>query len=270
MGYYVNVEPNVNIYVEDLNPRGDKTIVFLHGWPGSHDLFEYQFTQLAPRGYRCVGIDQRGFGKSDRPLTGYGFDRASDDVRAVVDALGLNNITLLGHSNGGAIACRYMSRHRGYGVDKLVLCAAAVPSLIRRPDFPYGQTKEAVQSMIQAGLNDRPKMLQDFGNNFFFQNIGSGILDWFFQIGLQAAGWSTAAVQQNWIDDNNFADLGQIFVPTLIMHGIHDAVVYYVLGEIQKRMIRNATLIPFENSGHAMFYEERDKFNDALMKFIEE
>ncbi len=32
MGYYINVEPNVNIYVEDLNPTGKKTILFLHGW----------------------------------------------------------------------------------------------------------------------------------------------------------------------------------------------------------------------------------------------
>ncbi len=64
MGYYINVEPAVKVYVEDLNPEGNKTIVFLHGWPGSHDLFEYQFDFLPKRGFRCVGIDQRGFGKS--------------------------------------------------------------------------------------------------------------------------------------------------------------------------------------------------------------
>ncbi|EKN41056.1 non-heme haloperoxidase family protein, partial [Clostridium botulinum CFSAN001627] len=46
MGYYIKVEPNVKIYVEDLNPEGNKTILFLHGWPGSHKLFEYQFDQL--------------------------------------------------------------------------------------------------------------------------------------------------------------------------------------------------------------------------------
>ncbi len=42
MGYYIAVEPNVNLYVEDLNPTGDKTILFVHGWPGNHNLFEYQ------------------------------------------------------------------------------------------------------------------------------------------------------------------------------------------------------------------------------------
>lgn len=42
MGYYVKVEPDVKIYVEDLNEGADKTILFIHGWPGSNKLFEYQ------------------------------------------------------------------------------------------------------------------------------------------------------------------------------------------------------------------------------------
>ena len=71
MGYYVKVESNVKIYVEDLNPEGNKTILFLHGWPGSHKLFEYQFDQLPKMGYRCIGIDIRGFGDSDKPYTIY-------------------------------------------------------------------------------------------------------------------------------------------------------------------------------------------------------
>ena len=75
MGYYIKVEPNVKVYVEDLNPCGNKTIVFLHGWPGNHNLFEYQFNYLPKLGYRCIGIDQRGFGKSDKPYGGYDYDR---------------------------------------------------------------------------------------------------------------------------------------------------------------------------------------------------
>ncbi|MBE6829355.1 MAG: alpha/beta hydrolase, partial [Ruminococcaceae bacterium] len=67
MGYYVSVEQNVNIYVEDLNPTGNKTILFVHGWPGNHNLFEYQLNQLPKLGYRCVAIDCRGFGMSDKP-----------------------------------------------------------------------------------------------------------------------------------------------------------------------------------------------------------
>ena len=68
---------------------------------------------LVDKGYRCIGIDQRGFGSSDRPVCGYDYDTLSDDVKAVVDTLCLDNFVLLGHSTGGAIAIRYMARHNG-------------------------------------------------------------------------------------------------------------------------------------------------------------
>lgn len=270
MGYYIKVEPNVKIYVEDLNPEGSKTILFLHGWPGSHKLFEYQFDELPKRGYRCIGIDTRGFGESDKPWNGYDFDRLSDDVKCIVDALKLHDITLAGHSNGGAIAVRYMARHKGYGVSKLALFAAAAPSLIKRHNFPYGLDKETVVELIQGTYNDRPKMLQSFGNIFFYQYTTQAFLEWFFQLGLQAAGWATAAIANTWINEVLFSDLVKINVPTLIIHGIHDKIVPFQLGEVQKRTIKNSKLIPFEYSGHGSFYDQRDKFNEELVKFIEE
>ncbi|HAQ39948.1 MAG TPA: alpha/beta hydrolase [Clostridiales bacterium] len=269
MGYYIRVELGVNIYVEDINPNGDKTIVFLHGWPGSHELFEYQFDVLPERGYRCIGIDQRGFGKSDKPWTGYDYNRLSDDVRVVVEVLKLQNFTLAGHSTGGAIAIRYMARHNGYGVSKLALFAAAAPSLIKRPNFPYGLERETVLNIINGTYNDRPKMLRDFGETFFFQYISEPFSDWFLQLGLQAAGWSTAAIANTWLNEQLFYDLGAISVPTLIIHGIHDKVVPFELGEVQNQAIKNSELLPFQYSGHGAFYDERDKFNEKLMNFIE-
>ena len=241
MGYYVKVEPNVKVYVEDLNPDGKKTIVFLHGWPGNHNLFEYQFNQLPKLGYRCIGIDQRGFGKSDKPYGDYDYDRLSDDVRCVVNGLKLHDFILAGHSTGGAIAIRYMSRHKGYGVSKLALFASAAPSLIKRPNFPYGLEKEDVIKIIEGTYTDRPKMLSDFGDTFFFQHISKP-----------------------------FSDLAEINVPTLIIHGIHDKVVPFQLGKVQNQSIRNSKLLPFEFSGHASFYDQRDRFNEELVKFIEE
>lgn len=270
MGYYVKVEQNVKVYVEDLNPKSKKTIVFLHGWPADHNLFEYQFNHLPKLGYRCIGIDQRGFGKSDKPYEGYDYDRLSDDVRCVVTGLKLDDFILAGHSTGGAIAIRYMSRHKGYGVSKLALFAAAAPSLIKRPNFPYGVEEEGIIKTIETTYNDRPKMLRDFGDDFFFQHLTEPFSNWFLQLGLQAAGWSTAAVAQAWINEVLFRDLEEINVPTLIIHGIHDKIVPFQLGKIQNQRIKNSKLIPFEFSGHGSFYDQRDRFNEELVKFVEE
>ncbi|HEY3424902.1 MAG TPA: alpha/beta fold hydrolase, partial [Negativicutes bacterium] len=67
---YIEVEKDVNIYVEDVNPDADKTVLFIHGWPVDRRMYEYQFTQLPQYGFRCIGMDLRGFGKSDRPWEG--------------------------------------------------------------------------------------------------------------------------------------------------------------------------------------------------------
>ncbi len=269
MGYYIRAESNVSIYVEDVNPGSDKTILFLHGWPANHKMFEYQFNHLPQQGYRCIGMDQRGFGNSDKPWSGYNYNRLSDDVRAVVDAFQLKDITLAGHSTGGAIAIRYMARHSGYGVSKLALFAAAAPSLIQRPYFPHGLKKEDVTNIIQGTYKDRPDMLRGFGNMFFFQHVTEPFSDWFFQLGIQAASWSTSAVAATWLNEESlFYDLGKINVPTLILHGIHDQVCHFPLAEAQIHGIKNSKLVPFENSGHALFWEERDKFNQELAQFI--
>jgi non-heme chloroperoxidase len=267
---FVRVEPNVKVHVEDINPEGRKTIVFLHGWPGSHKLFEYQFDELPKRGYRCIGIDQRGFGESDKPFDGYDYNRLSDDVRHVVEALKLKDFTLAGHSTGGAIAIRYMSRHKGCGVSKLALFAAAAPSLVKLGNFPYGLERSAVDKIIEGTKIDRPNMLNDFGNIFFYQHITRPFSDWFLQLGFQAAGWATKAIAETWLKEQLFSDLPLIKVPTLIIHGIHDKVVPFQLGEVQKQAIKTSKLIPFQFSGHGVFYDEREKFNNELMKFIEE
>ncbi len=271
MSYYVRVESDVKVYVEDLNPEGSKTILFLHGWPGSYKLFEYQFDQLPKMGYRCIGLDTRGFGNSDKPWRGYDYDRLADDVRCVIEALKLHDITLAGHSTGGAIAIRYAARHNSYGVSKLALFAAAAPSLIQRPYFPHGLPKEAVEKIIQDTHNDRPKMLREFGDMFFFQHISQPLSDWFFHLGLEASGWATAAVANTWLGEERlFSDLAKINIPTLILHGIHDKVCLFPLAEAQRQGIRNSRLVPFEYSGHGLFYDERDRFNKELIQFIEE
>lgn len=267
MGYYITVEPGVNVYVEDLNPAGGRTLFLIHGWPGNHNLFEYQLNQFPKMGYRCVAMDCRGFGLSDKPWGGYDYDRLADDIRIVIEALQLKNITLGGHSTGGAICIRYMARHSGYGVAKLALFAAAAPSLIQRPNFPYGLQRQAVLDIIQGTYTDRPKMLRNFGNTIFYHRISAPLSDWIFQLGLQAASWSTAAIANSWLNEELFDDMAKIDAPTLILHGLNDQVCLYPLAVAQHKGIRNSKLVPFSQCGHFLFYDQLEQFNKELAAF---
>ena len=268
MGRFVTAEPGVSLYVEDLNPGGAKTILLIHGWPGNHNLFEYQMNTLPQLGYRCVALDCRGFGMSDKPWNGYGYDRLADDVRAVVDTLQLKNIVLSGHSTGGAICIRYMARHGGYQVSKLALFAAAAPSLIQRPGFPFGLQKQAVLKIIRGTYRDRPQMLRDFGNMIFYHRVSAALSDWIFQLGLQAANWSTSAIANTWIEETLTDDLAQIHVPTLILHGLNDRVCLYPLAVAQNKGIQGSKLVPLKECGHFLFYDQMEQFNKELSAFL--
>jgi non-heme chloroperoxidase len=270
MGFYIRVDRNVKVYIEDINPTGRKTVFFVHGWPGNHNFFEYQFNYLLQKGYRCVGMDYRGFGASDRPWTGYDYDQLSDDIRYVVNSMQLRDFTLLGHSTGGAICVRYMARHKEFGVSKLVLCAAAAPSLIQRPYFPYGLKREDVLNIIQGVYTDRPQTLRDFGNMIFYNPVSPALSDWLFQLGLQAASWSTAAIANTWLGEEKlFEDLRKIYAPTLILHGVNDRVCLFPLATAQHESIKNSKLVPFESCGHFLFYDQLEQFNTELLGFLE-
>jgi non-heme chloroperoxidase len=65
LSHKVNSIDGVTISVEDVD--SGKPVIFLHGWLVNHKMFEYQFIELPKHGYRCLGVDLRGFGDSNRP-----------------------------------------------------------------------------------------------------------------------------------------------------------------------------------------------------------
>ena len=101
----------VNIYYEDLG-KG-KPVVFIHGWPLSGSMWEYQVTQLPQQGLRCITYDRRGFGKSDRPFEAYDYNTLAGDLKSLLDELNLNDVTLVGFSMGGGEIAKYFSLYGG-------------------------------------------------------------------------------------------------------------------------------------------------------------
>ena len=81
---------------------GDDVVVCLHGWPQHWYEWRYLMPALADR-HRVLALDLRGFGWSDAPRDGYEKENLASDVLAVLDALGLERVKLVGHDWGGWI-----------------------------------------------------------------------------------------------------------------------------------------------------------------------
>ncbi|MCP6683499.1 alpha/beta fold hydrolase [Bacillus nakamurai] len=268
MGCYVQTEENVSLFVEDIGQG--QPIVFLHGWPLCHNMFEYQMNELPKKGFRCIGIDFRGYGQSDKPFEGYDYDTMADDVKAVIYTLELKDAVLAGFSMGGAIAVRYMTRHGGADIKKLILMSAAAPSFTKRPDYPYGFRKKDVDDLIAGFQKDRPKALADFSRIFFAKSKTPEFKQWFQNLGLSASSYGTLHSAAALRDEDLRKELKDIKVPTLIMHGVKDKVCSVHFAKELKRRIPSASFIPFEESGHGIFYEEKDRLNEEITRFAKE
>jgi len=270
MGHYIEVEKKVKLYVEDIG--SGSPVIFLHGWPLNHKMFEAQFTLLSEQGYRCIGIDQRGFGKSSAPAAGYSYDRLADDVKAVIDYLKLDQAYLVGFSVGGAIAVRYMARHGGYGIRKLALLGAAVPSFTQRENYPHGMTQEEANEQIAAIKKDRPQLLRDFGEKFLADQepnaISQPFKDWLQLLGLEASAWGTVHTFESLRDEDLRKDMLQIKAATTIFQGNLDQICPPEFAKQLLNGIDGSTLVTFEQSGHGMLFDEPTRFNEELLEFL--
>lgn len=266
--YYITSTDGTKLAVYDYNTQGKQTVFLIHGWPLSHQSFEYQINLLTDCGYRVVAVDLRGFGRSDTPADGYSYDQMSADIFQVAHELCLNKFILVGFSMGGAIALRYMNCYKGLGVCRLILLSAAAPCFTKRPGFPYGKTVQEVDDLISLAKTDRPKLCQNFSKQLFACPHSDAVIEWFKDIALSASGIGTIKCAIALRDEDGRDDLRCVRVPTYIVHGNKDIIVSSELAEIQHENICNSKLISLPDSGHGVMYDQLDKFNSILIHCI--
>jgi len=150
---YITTEPNVNLRIRDYG-KG-KPVILIHGWPLSNEMWEYQIEALVNSNCRVIAYDRRGFGKSSQPWNGYDYDTMTDDLKTIIDALQLSDITLVGFSMGGGEVVRYFSRYGGKGVSKAILVSSVTPYLLKTEDNPEGTSKEKFDATEAKIKEDR-------------------------------------------------------------------------------------------------------------------
>jgi non-heme chloroperoxidase len=266
---FIEVEKNVKLHVTDLGEGS--AVVLIHGWPLSDAMYEYQYQELVEKGFRVIGITLRGFGKSDKPYGKYNYDVYADDIKVVLDKLNIQKATIGGFSMGGAISIHYVAKYNAAHVAKLALFGAAAPVWTKRTDYPYGFSKETVNELIALSKTNRPQLLENFGKIFAATetSVSPGIGNWLGGINIEASPYAATQSLIALRDTDLRAELSKINIPTIIFHGVKDKICEFALAEQMQKGIKNAEIVRFENSGHGLFVEEREKFNSELIKFIQ-
>ncbi|MFC0181959.1 alpha/beta fold hydrolase [Pseudarcicella hirudinis] len=130
-------------------------------------------------------------------------------------------------------------------------------------------SNEEVNDLIQLSRTDRPKLLQNFGKIFGATetSINPGLGNWLGGINLEASPYATTQSLIALRDADLRPDLAKINIPTAIFHGVQDKICSFSLAEQMHLGIKNSYIVRFEQSGHGLFVEEREKFNQELITF---
>jgi non-heme chloroperoxidase len=264
---------SVRLHIEDSGGTG-RPVVLIHGWPLSAQAWEPQVSVLRAAGYRVVAYDRRGFGRSDKPESGYSYDTLADDLQRVMDQCDLQDVTLVGFSMGGGEVARYIARYGESRLHSVVFAAAVPPCLMKSADNPDGPLPpEKAQQNRQALEQNRSSYFDQFTRDFFSANGALQVTevqrDEALALCNQSAQHAALACMDSFGTTDFREDLKKVTVPTLVIHGEADAIVPLEgSGQRTHRAVPHSQLVTVKGAPHGLNVSHAQEFNNALLSFL--
>ena len=267
---------DIHVHVEDTGGTG-RPVVLIHGWPLSGESWKYQVPVLPDAGYRVIAYDRRGFGRSDKPKTGYDYTTLAGDLAGLIDALNLHDVTLVGFSMGGGEVARYIGK---YGIGRLhsvVFASAVTPMLMKLPNNPDGPLEKSQAAKMTLDLTTNEDAFYDgFTKQFFSPNADGHILvseeqrQEALALCKQASKVAVLEAMQSFGITDFREDLQAVSIPTLVLHGDADGIVPFEgSGKRTREAIPNSDLHVIAGGPHGINVSHANEFNTTLLKFLQ-
>lgn len=264
---------DTRLHVDDTGGSG-RPVVLIHAWPLSGQAWSAQIPALQDAGYRVITYDRRGFGRSDKPLNGYDYDDLAEDLHALINALELDDVSLVGSSMGGGEVARYISSFGDKRLHSAVFASAVTPFMLQTSDNPDGPlTKRDATQSAALLVKDEDAFYDEQMTEFFSVKGELKVSEAQHQKAValckQASKDASLACMAAWSSTDFRVDLAQVSVPTLVIHGDADASV--PLDGSARRThdaIPGSELHVIADAPHGCNITHPDEFNEALISFL--
>ncbi len=222
------------------------------------------------RDHRIIRYDERGNGLSDWDVDDISFTAFVTDLETVVDATGLERFALLGISQGAAVSIEYAVRHPERVSHLILFGGYAAGWRIDASDTTIRE-REAVMTLTETGWGqDNPAYRQIFSSTFM-PSATAEELSWFNEFQRQTTSPENAVRFLSAFGDIDVRDrLGQIRVPTLVIHSLGDRRIPAATGRNIAASIPNAEFLGLESDGHLLLGRETASqvFVEAVREFV--
>jgi YbgC/YbaW family acyl-CoA thioester hydrolase len=251
---------NLAVEVRGAGPA----ILFIHGYPLDRTIWRDQVRALD--GFCRIAPDLRGMGQSDAPDLGYSMSIYADDLAAILDALGIDDVVLCGLSMGGYVALEFL-RQRRSRVRGLVLmdtrADADAPEMRRGRDLAATMAKERGAAAIADSM--LPKMLAPatLGRR---PDIGEALRTLMSSAPVAGVVGALTAMRDRQSSESLLGTLND--VPTLVVVGEADAVISPDQARAMAKAIPGARLAVIPGAGHLPPLEQPEATNDRLREFL--
>ena len=269
----ITTDDGTQIFYKDWGTG--RPVVFSHGWPLSADAWESQMFALAAKGFRCIAHDRRGHGRSSQPWDGNDMNTYADDLAQLIEALGLEGVSLVGHSTGGGEVARYIGRHGTDRVAKAVLVGAVPPIMVKTRANPDGLPLEVFDGFRAAYLADRAQFFLDVAGGPFFgfnrpgAKVSQGLVQSWWRQGMQSGHKNAFDCIRAFSETDFTEDLRAFDVPTLIVHGDDDQIVPIGASAVRSaQLVKHATLKVYAGGTHALGDTSKDRLDADLFAFL--
>lgn len=264
---------DTKLHVDDTGGTG-RPVVLIHGWPLSGESFRDNVPALVAAGHRVITYDRRGFGRSDKPLTGYTYDTLTEDLHTLLTELDLHDVTLVGFSMGGGEVARYFQNHGGERVRSVVFASAVPPFLAHLPGNPDGPLPESQAATMTAQLTaDQDAFYDQFTTEFFSVDGVLAVTEEQRQDALrlahQADKKAALACMAAFAHTDFRDDLPLVTVPALVLHGDSDATVPFEgSGRRTHEAIPHSELHVVAGGPHGVNVSHAEEWNRVLVDFL--
>src|SRR5215471_17422094 len=143
---------DIDIFYKDWGTG--QPIVFSHGWPLNADAWHEQMCLVASNGFRAIGHDRRGHGRSSQPWTGNDMDTYAHDLSVLIETLDLRDLILVGHSTGGGEVACYIGHNGTSRVGQALLLGAVPPLMLKTQKNPGGLPIDAFDTIRTGVITD--------------------------------------------------------------------------------------------------------------------